>query len=72
MPIHFCDLRILYSLLAAVVSNWWPFCVTASAEGCLSACTVFLHYFVSGSITSRRVKVQWLIYGDIHANYVLF
>ena len=30
-------------ILEAVVSDLWPLCVTASAEGCLGACTVFLY-----------------------------
>ena len=34
---------LLYAYrIAAVVSDLWPFWVTASAEGCLSACTIFL------------------------------
>ena len=30
------------NVLEAVVSDLWTFCITASAEGCLSACIVFL------------------------------
>ena len=44
-----------HNVLEAVLSDVWTFLVTASAEGCLSACTIFF-------ILQMAILLPWLLH----------
>ena len=45
-PKRGCDgIDYCHNVLTAVVSHLWPFWVTASAEDCLSSCTIFSYLY---------------------------
>ena len=65
-------------VLATVMSNLWPFCVSTLDEGCLSACTLFLICFItqssycSGDETSVKTSRFANVLSQIRPIWVIF